>query len=136
MAIPLPDSALAQLFSSARTHHHWLPQAVPDQLLLSVYEQLKYGPTSANSCPARLVFVKSAAAKARLLPCLSSSNIEQTLAAPVTVIVAHDAWQKPRQFSPKLWCEKPNPKPQTTEDRKSTRLNSSHPSISRMPSSA
>ncbi|WP_035854186.1 malonic semialdehyde reductase [Deefgea rivuli] len=90
MRMPLPDAALAQLFSSARTHHHWLPQAVPDELLLNLYEQLKYGPTSANACPARFVFVKSAQAKARLLPCLSASNIEQTMAAPVTVIVAHD----------------------------------------------
>lgn len=90
MAIALSDAALAQLFSSARTYHHWLPQAVPDELLLNLYEQLKYGPTSANSCPARFVFVKSPEAKARLLPCLAESNVVQTLAAPVTVIVAHD----------------------------------------------
>lgn len=90
MAQPLAENAMAQLFGAARSHTHWLPQTVPDEMLLSLYEQLKYGPTSANGCPARFVFIKSADAKARLLPCLSASNIESTLAAPVTVIVAHD----------------------------------------------
>lgn len=90
MTQPLAETALAQLFSAARTHSHWLPQSVPDELLLRLYELLKFGPTSANCCPARFVFVKSPAAKARLLPCLSEANVAQTLAAPVTVIVAHD----------------------------------------------
>jgi len=86
----LPAAALDQLFTQARTHHHWLARPVPDELLHRLYDLLKFGPTSANSCPARFVFIKSAEAKARLRPCLSESNIEQTMAAPVTVIVAHD----------------------------------------------
>jgi 3-hydroxypropanoate dehydrogenase len=86
----LSNEVLAQLFTQARTHNHWLAQSVPDDLLISLYELLKFGPTSANSCPARFVFIKSAAAKARLKPCLSESNVEQTMTAPVTVIVAHD----------------------------------------------
>jgi 3-hydroxypropanoate dehydrogenase len=90
MSQPLSDAVLAQLFSEARTHHHWQDRPVSDELLLQLYEISKFGPTSANSCPARFVFVKSPEAKARLVPCLSESNIEQTMAAPVTVIVAHD----------------------------------------------
>jgi 3-hydroxypropanoate dehydrogenase len=86
----LPEVVLAQLFTQARTHSHWLAKPVPDDLLVSLYDLVKFGPTSANSCPARFVFIKSAEAKARLKPCLSESNIEQTMSAPVTVIVAHD----------------------------------------------
>ena len=90
MALALSEEVLAQLFTQARTHSHWLPQPVTDELLVSLYELVKFGPTSANSCPARFVFIKSAEAKARLKPCLSESNIKQTMTAPVTVIVAHD----------------------------------------------
>lgn len=90
MAHALPDEVLAQLFTQARTHSHWLPQPVADELLMRLYELVKFGPTSANSCPARFVFIKSGEARARLKPCLSESNIEQMMTAPVTVIVAHD----------------------------------------------
>ena len=84
------DAALDQLFRQARTHNAWTDQEVPEALLHEVYELFKWGPTAANSCPARLLFVTSSAAKARLKPALSDGNLAKTLAAPVTCIVAYD----------------------------------------------
>jgi 3-hydroxypropanoate dehydrogenase len=86
----LPDSALDQLFRNARTHNVWLPKDVPDSLLHQLADLMKLGPTSANCSPARLYFVKSAEAKAKLKPFLSESNRDKTMAAPVCVIVAQD----------------------------------------------
>ncbi len=82
--------AIEQLFSKARTFKSWNEQAVPDALLQQLYDILKWGPTSANSSPARFVFVKSAAAKEKLLACLSPGNVQQTKTAPVTAIIAMD----------------------------------------------
>ncbi|MSP67735.1 MAG: malonic semialdehyde reductase [Alphaproteobacteria bacterium] len=87
---PLPQSALDQLFSSARTHRRWLPRPVAPETLAALYRLAALAPTSANTNPGRIAFVVSAAAKERLRPCLSASNVEQTMAAPVTAIVAHD----------------------------------------------
>ncbi len=86
----LSREALEQIFIKARTHSAWLPEPVSDELLREVYDLMKWGPTSANSCPARFVFVKSAEAKAKLLPCMAEGNVEKTKTAPMTVIVAHD----------------------------------------------
>ena len=86
----LPDAALDVLFRNARTHRAWLPEPVPDELIQQMYELFKMGPTSANSCPARVVFVKTSEAKARLLPALAPGNVEKTRMAPLTAIVAHD----------------------------------------------
>lgn len=85
----LPAAALDQLFRTARTHNE-IGGEVSDELLHQLYELLKWGPTTANSCPARFVFVKSAEAKARLGPALDEGNYKKTMAAPVTVIVAYD----------------------------------------------
>src|SRR5215831_17032248 len=82
--------ALKQLFFYARTHRHWLTHDVSDHTLRSLYEAVKLGPTSSNCSPGRFVFVRSREAKARLLPCLSPSDVESAAAAPVTVIVAQD----------------------------------------------
>lgn len=79
-----------QLFDDARTHHAWLDKPVPDELLQRLYDLMKWGPTSANCCPARIIFVKSPQAKTRLLPCLSEGNHAQTAAAPVTAIIGMD----------------------------------------------
>jgi 3-hydroxypropanoate dehydrogenase len=87
---PLNQAALDQLFDQARTNNKWQSRAVPDALLKQVVDHMKWGPTAANSCPARIVFVKSAAAKARLKPHLSSGNAEKTMAAPVTAIIGYD----------------------------------------------
>ncbi|MFZ3266050.1 MAG: malonic semialdehyde reductase [Terriglobales bacterium] len=84
------EAALDQLFREARTHNVWLPKPVPVELLRQVYELARFGPTSANSSPARFVFLTTAAAKARLKPALSQGNLDKTMAAPVTVIVAWD----------------------------------------------
>jgi 3-hydroxypropanoate dehydrogenase len=85
----LPADALDQLFRTARTHNE-LGGEVGDELLHQLYDLLKWGPTTANSCPARFVFVKSAEAKAKLGPALDEGNYKKTMAAPVTVIVAYD----------------------------------------------
>jgi 3-hydroxypropanoate dehydrogenase len=86
----ISDDALNQLFRQARTHNVWLPTRVPAETLREVYELARLGPTSANSTPARFVFLQSEAAKARLVPALAPPNVEKTTAAPVTVIVAWD----------------------------------------------
>jgi 3-hydroxypropanoate dehydrogenase len=86
----LDDRALDQLFREARTQNKWQDRPVPDALLKEVYELLKFAPTSANSSPARFVFVRTAEGKAKLKQALSPGNIEKTMTAPVTVIVAHD----------------------------------------------
>jgi 3-hydroxypropanoate dehydrogenase len=87
---PLPANALDVVFREARTQRAWLPIPVPDELLHQVYELFKFGPTSANCSPARVVFVKSEAAKARLLPALAGGNVEKTQTAPVCAIIAYD----------------------------------------------
>ena len=87
---PLPEASLAQLFSGARTFTHFLPRAVPLELLERLYTLLEWGPTSSNGLPGRFVFVTSAAAKERLRPALATGNLDKTMAAPVTVIVAFD----------------------------------------------
>ena len=89
MTAPLPESALDQLFVSARTHNAFSGE-VDDATLHRLYDLVRLGPTEANSCPARFVFVKSRAAKEKLGPALSEGNYAKTMAAPVTVIVGYD----------------------------------------------
>jgi 3-hydroxypropanoate dehydrogenase len=84
------NDVLDVLFRKARTHNTWLPKPVPDELLRELYEVAKWGPTSANSSPARFVFLRSKAAKERLRPALAAGNVEKTMKAPVTVIIAYD----------------------------------------------
>ena len=86
----LSEATLDQLFRSARTFNAWLPKEVSDEQLHRIYELAKFGPTSANSSPMRIVFVKSKEAKAKLEPFLSEGNRAQTMEAPVTAIVATD----------------------------------------------
>ena len=89
MPHPLNDAALDQLFRTARTYNAFSGQ-VSDETLHRLYDLLKFGPTQANTTPARFVFVKSAEAKAKLGPTLDKGNYNKTMAAPVTVIVARD----------------------------------------------
>ena len=84
------DSVLDRLFGAARSIHAFKDIPVTDATLNKLYDLLKWGPTAFNCQPARFVFVRSAAAKARLLPSLSTSNKEKTSRAPVTAIVAYD----------------------------------------------
>jgi 3-hydroxypropanoate dehydrogenase len=86
----IDEQSLKQLFLEARTFSAWLPQRVPAEKLREIYDLARLGPTSANSSPARIVFVESDAAKARLLPALAPLNVDKTKAAPVTAIVAWD----------------------------------------------
>lgn len=86
----LDDKVLDILFRTARTHSHWLQKDVSDVLLQAVFDLLKMGPTSANTSPARFLFVKTPEAKERLKPHLDKGNVEKTMNAPVTVIIAHD----------------------------------------------
>ncbi|WNH49177.1 MULTISPECIES: malonic semialdehyde reductase [Stenotrophomonas] len=90
MSNVLNDAALDQLFRTARTQNAFLDKPVEDSQLKALYELVKWGPTAANSSPARFVFVKSAEAKAKLAPALSEGNHDKTLAAPVTVIIGFD----------------------------------------------
>ncbi|TDK29542.1 malonic semialdehyde reductase [Luteimonas terrae] len=89
MTDTLSDAALDQLFRTARTYNGFSGD-ISDETLHQLYDLLKFAPTSANSSPARFVFVKSDEAKAKLGPALSEGNYEKTMSAPVIVIVAHD----------------------------------------------
>lgn len=88
--LPLDVSALDQLFLSARTHNKWQDRDVPDEVLVRLVDILKMGPTSANCSPARILFVKSDAAKQRLKPYLSAGNKDKTMQAPVCAIIGND----------------------------------------------
>jgi 3-hydroxypropanoate dehydrogenase len=86
----LTDEALDLLFRKARTHNAWLDTPVSDDTLRQLYDLMKWGPTSANSNPARVVFVRSREGKERLRPALAPGNVDKVMTAPVTAIVAYD----------------------------------------------
>ena len=86
----LDSQALDTLFCNARSHNGWKNKDVTDEQLRQVYDLMKWGPTSANSCPARIVFVKTDEAKQRLKPSLQEGNIEKSMTAPVVAIIGMD----------------------------------------------
>jgi 3-hydroxypropanoate dehydrogenase len=86
----ISQEAFDQLFREARTHSTWLPEPVPVELLRKAYELARLGPTSANGSPARFVFLTTPGAKLLLKPVLAPGNVDKTMAAPVTVIIAWD----------------------------------------------
>ncbi|MDH5423936.1 MAG: malonic semialdehyde reductase [Gammaproteobacteria bacterium] len=86
----LDQTALDTLFLSARSHNGWQDKSLPDGIIEQIYELMKMGPTSANSCPARFVFVQSDAAKLRLKACLAAGNVEKSMSAPAVAIIAMD----------------------------------------------
>ncbi|MEO9947428.1 MAG: malonic semialdehyde reductase [Paraglaciecola sp.] len=90
MTTPLDDAALSQLFYDAHTHSNWQDKPIPEALLTQLYDMVKLGSTSANCSPARFVFVTSAEGKEKLKPTISSGNLDKTMSAPCTVIVAYD----------------------------------------------
>lgn len=98
-------AALDQLFVSARTHNTWERTDVPDSILRELVDLMKLGPTSANCSPARIVFVRSSAAKERLRPHLSEDNRDQTMAAPVCAIIGYDL--EFYRYLPKLFPHEP-----------------------------
>jgi 3-hydroxypropanoate dehydrogenase len=99
------DRAMDMVFRSARTQNGWLPTPVSDDQLRAIYELMKWGPTSANSCPARILFVRTPEAKARLLPAVSAGNFEKTKAAPVTAIIGYDLGF--HELTPRLFPHRP-----------------------------
>jgi 3-hydroxypropanoate dehydrogenase len=101
----LDDAALDTLFREARSYNRWVPQPLPESTLRALYDLLKLGPTSMNCCPARFVFVSSAAAKATLVGCVSPGNVVKVEQAPVTVIIGMD--EKFYEKIPFLFPQKP-----------------------------
>ncbi len=87
---PLEQSGLDLLFNNARTYNNWQDKPVSDDTLHALFDLVRMGPTSANCSPARIVFVKSDAAKEKLKACLAEGNVAKTMAAPVCAIIAHD----------------------------------------------
>jgi 3-hydroxypropanoate dehydrogenase len=86
----LNDEAMDQLFRKARTHNAWLDRPVSDEVLRQLYDLMKWGPTSANCLPARILFLRTREAKERLRPALAEGNVEKTMKAPVTAIIGYD----------------------------------------------
>jgi 3-hydroxypropanoate dehydrogenase len=105
MSTPISNEALDILFRQARTHNVWLNRPVSDEILRQLYDLMKFGPTSANSNPARILFLRTQEAKQRLAPALSPTNAGKTMQAPVTAILGYDL-----QFfeeTPKLFPHNP-----------------------------
>jgi 3-hydroxypropanoate dehydrogenase len=84
------QTSTERLFTEARTQNGYRPQPVPDETLHALYDLLKWGPTSANSSPARFLFVRSDEAKSRLIGCLNPGNVQKVREAPVTAIIGMD----------------------------------------------
>lgn len=104
----IDDSGLRQLFLDARTHNGWLDKPVPDSMLRELYDIVKFGPTSMNTQPMRLLFLRTEAAKQRLRPHLVPSNAEKTMAAPVTAVVGYDLAF--HEHLPKMFPHRPDAK--------------------------
>src|SRR5579871_2806604 len=101
MSDVMSDDGLDLIFRKARTHVHWLNKPVDDALLRQVYELAKFGPTSANMCPLRIIFVKSQDAREQLKPALHAGNVTKAMTAPVTAILGmeiHFYEQLPQLF--------------------------------------
>lgn len=102
------DEALDIVFRNARTHNKWRDKAVTPQMLMAVYDLMRWGPTSANCCPARIVFLVSREAKEKLKPYLLPTNVDKTMAAPATAIIAYDV--KFADTLPRLFPHNPGAK--------------------------
>jgi nitroreductase len=90
MGTPLDDAALDTIFRTARTQNKWLDTPVTDEQLRAIYDLMRWGPTSANAFPLRIVFVKSPPAKERLIPLVLEGNREKVRTAPATAILGYD----------------------------------------------
>jgi 3-hydroxypropanoate dehydrogenase len=105
MKKPLDDTALDTLFREARSYNRWTADALPETKLHALYDLLKMGPTSANCCPARFVFVATKEGKDKLAKCVSEGNLVKVQQAPVTAIIAMD--EKFYEKVPYLFPHKP-----------------------------
>jgi len=101
----LSEAALDLIIREARSHNGWLDKPVSDDVLAQLYDIVKMGSTSMNTCPARFIFVRTETGKARLKKCLAPLNIDKVLSAPVTVIIAHD--MAFYEHMPKLFSHNP-----------------------------
>jgi 3-hydroxypropanoate dehydrogenase len=90
MSHAINDEALDIVFRTARSQNKWLDKPVSPALLMAVYDLMRMGPTSANCCPARIVFVMSREAKERLKPHLMSTNVEKSMTAPAVAVIGYD----------------------------------------------
>jgi 3-hydroxypropanoate dehydrogenase len=104
----IDGKALDQIFREARTHNIWLDKPVSDDTLRELYDIVKWGPTSANTSPARFVFLRTPQAKERLKPALAPGNVQKVMTAPVTVIIGYDLLF--HQKLPKLFPHSPSMK--------------------------
>ena len=104
----LDDAGLDLILRKARTQNGWLDKPVSDDQLRAIYDIMRLGPTSANSCPARILFLRTPEAKARLLPALTPGNVDKTKAAPVTAIIGYDT--RFFEFFTKLFPHRPEMK--------------------------
>ena len=86
----LSEEGLDLLFREVRTHTAWLDQPVSETTLHQLYDLMKWGPTSVNCCPARILFLRTREAKERLRPALAPGNVDKTMSAPVTAIIGYD----------------------------------------------
>jgi len=86
----LDTNALDTLFREARSHNGWLDQDISEDQINQIYELMKFGPTAANTCPARITFVKSNDAKERLKPHLDEGNVDKAMSAPAVAIISYD----------------------------------------------
>ena len=102
----LDEHALDLIIREARSHNGWLKKDVSDDLLKQLYDIVKMGSTSMNTCPARFIFIRSEQGKQRLKKCLAPLNVDKVLAAPVTVITGYDL--DFAQYMPKLFAHNPN----------------------------
>jgi 3-hydroxypropanoate dehydrogenase len=102
----LHDEALNILFRNARTHNVWKDEPVSDDILRKIYDLMKWGPTSANTSPARILFLRTPEAKQRLAPALSPGNLDKTMKAPVTAILGID--QRFYEKLPRLFANNPD----------------------------
>jgi len=106
--VQLDEKSLDLILLKARTQNGWLPTPVTDDELRTIYQIMRSGPTSANSCPARILFVRTPEAKARLIPALTPGNVDKTKAAPVTAIIGYDT--RFYELLPKLFPHRPDMK--------------------------
>jgi 3-hydroxypropanoate dehydrogenase len=104
----IPDDALDTIFRNARTHKHWQDRPLTPAVLMAVYDLMRWGPTSANCSPARILFLVSRDSKERLRPHLIPENVQKTMTAPATAIVAYDL--DFARFVPFLYAQEPEAK--------------------------
>lgn len=98
----LSDAQISLILTQARSHYAWTDTPVSDDLLHQIFDIMKMGPTSMNTCPSRIIFVRSVAGKERLAKALKPANVPKVMTAPITAIIAYDVdfWKELRRLFP------------------------------------